>query len=73
NPPHPRCAGLFCAGLFLAALLPLSAPAGPPVAVTEVLTAPSSEDGEDFWELTNYGTNVVDLEELRFSDDSRLA
>ncbi|MBX3733293.1 MAG: lamin tail domain-containing protein [Verrucomicrobiae bacterium] len=58
------------AGLFLATLQTQPAPAGPPVAITEVMTAPSSAAGEDFFELTNYGPDAVDLEALWFADDA---
>src|SRR5688572_3094222 len=56
---------------FLAAVL--SAPAQ--LAITEVMSSASSTLGTnavgshpDFWELTNFGTNVIDLTDYRFND-----
>lgn len=39
------------------------------LAITEVLAAPSTSIVEDFWELTNFGTNSINLENYRFRDN----
>jgi hypothetical protein len=42
------------------------------LAITEVLSSPSTNPiprGDDYWELTNFGTNAVDLSSFRFRDE----
>lgn len=50
------------------------------LAITEVMSSPSTNLGaadvsarSDFWELTNFGTNVVDLTNYRFNDSAGIA
>ncbi len=38
------------------------------LAITEVLSAPSTSSVDDFWELTNFGTNSIDLTSCWFRD-----
>ncbi len=62
---------------LLAAILSLSSlnPAGAQLAITETFSSASTNNtltlggqGPDFWELTNFGTNGIDLSGYRFND-----
>jgi len=62
--------------LLLAAGSPLRAQ----LAITEVMSSASTNLGPirvasrtDFWELTNFGTNTVELTDYRFSDSAGIA
>jgi len=50
---------------------------GAPLAITEVMSSASTNLGptrvvsrSDYWELTNFGTNTIELTEYRFSDSA---
>ncbi|HUR45820.1 MAG TPA: hypothetical protein VMZ27_08110, partial [Candidatus Saccharimonadales bacterium] len=58
--------------LGISALMPLRAQ----LAITEVMSSASTNLGisrvgsrSDFWELTNFGTNAIDLSDYRFNDE----
>lgn len=54
------------------AVLPLGRATGQ-LAITEVLSAPSAtptQRGEDYWELTNFGTDTANLESFWFADST---
>lgn len=62
--------------IFIAAVNVLSLfPAAGQLAITEVMSTPSNTGvrREDFWELTNFGTNSVDLSSYWFRDGDGFA
>ena len=71
-------AGIVPLGLLAAATVPLI---HAQLAITEVLSSGSKtlgtnalpESHPDFWELTNFGTNTIDLSDYRFNDQSGIA
>src|SRR6187399_1360369 len=56
--------------LVLAAVVGLARAHGQ-LAITEVMSAPAAGPGQrtDFWELTNFGTNTIDLTSFYFRDE----
>ncbi len=59
---------------IIASLLLLVAPARAQLAITEVMSYPIDQPllGVDFWELTNFGEEAVDLDDYWFRDDGSI-
>ncbi|MDP0495892.1 MAG: lamin tail domain-containing protein [Verrucomicrobiota bacterium JB024] len=64
---------LLCCALSVFGLAAVSTASAQELLLTELLSNENSSGGEDFWELTNVGTQAVDLSGWSWDDDSRAA
>ena len=62
---------LLCCALSVVGLAAVSTASAQELLLTELLSKENSSGAEDFWELTNVGTQDVDLTGWSWDDDSR--